>query len=48
MFARRRTLAFAARGGEESARAARWRRGLNLLGPVLIVGIGVLLFIEAW
>lgn len=48
MFARRRTLAFAARGGEESARAARWRRGLNLLGPVLILGIGVLLFIEAY
>ena len=50
MVARRRALALAARGadGAEGARAARWRRGLDLLGPSLIVGIGLLLFVEAY
>ena len=50
MFARRRALAIAARGegGTEGTRASLWRRSLDLLGPALIMGIGTLLFIEAW
>ncbi|MCK6454747.1 MAG: hypothetical protein L6R19_28470 [Alphaproteobacteria bacterium] len=50
MVARRRTLALAARGGggAEDRRALRWRRGLDLLGPSLIVGVGLLLFVEAY
>jgi nickel/cobalt exporter len=47
MFARRRALAFAARG-EKAERPARWRRGLDLIGPGLILGLGVALFIGAY
>ena len=47
MFARRRALAFAARG-EKPGRPARWRRGLDLIGPGLILGLGVALFIGAY
>jgi ABC-type nickel/cobalt efflux system permease component RcnA len=47
MFARRRALAFAARG-EGPERPARWRRGLDLIGPGLILGLGVALFIGAY
>lgn len=50
MFARRRALAFAGGGGLAAgdARASRWRRGLDLLGPSLIVLVGLWLFIDAW
>jgi len=47
MFARRRALAFAARG-EQAERPARWRRGLDLIGPGLILGLGVALFVGAY
>ncbi len=47
MFARRRALAFAARG-EKPERPARWRRALDLVGPGLILVLGVALFIGAY
>ncbi len=47
MFARRRALAFAARG-ERPERPARWRRALDLVGPGLILGLGVALFVGAY
>lgn len=51
MFARRRALAFAGGGnaGIDAAtgRVSLWRRGLDLIGPVLIVAVGLTLFLDA-
>ncbi len=47
MVARRRTLAFAQRGGK-AERPTRWRRALDLAGPSLILALGVALFIGAY
>ncbi len=51
MVARRRALAFAGGGnaGIDAAtgRVSLWRRGLDLIGPVLIVAVGLYLFLDA-
>jgi len=51
MFARRRALAFAGGGnaGIDAAtgRVSLWRRGLDLVGPALIVAVGLALFLDA-
>lgn len=50
MVARRRALAFAGGGSAgidtETGRVAWWRRGLDLLGPALIIAVGVYLFLD--
>ena len=50
MFARRRALAFAGGAGAgidaATGRASLWRRGLDLIGPVLIVAVGLYLFLD--
>jgi len=49
MFARRRALAFAGGGGAgidpATGQVSPWRRGLDLIGPALIVAVGVYLFL---
>lgn len=51
MFARRRALAFAGGGAAgidpATGHVALWRRGLDLIGPVLIVAVGLFLFLDA-
>jgi nickel/cobalt exporter len=50
MVARRRALAFAGGGNAgidaETGRVSLWRRGLDLLGPALIVAVGLYLFVD--
>lgn len=50
MLARRRALAFAGGGhagiDAETGRVAWWRRGLDLIGPALIIAVGVYLFLD--
>ncbi len=50
MLARRRALAFAGGGSAgidaETGRVAWWRRGLDLIGPALIVAVGLYLFLD--
>lgn len=52
MLARRRTLAFAGGGNAgidaETGRVAWWRRGLDLIGPVLIIAVGIYLFFDTF